>query len=162
MYGIDNSYHGSTGNKGRDLPNAFAPAASGPQGIGLGNFVEARVNFGNKRVTGEVYNTWLLDPSKNTTTKDKLVQFQGAITGNTVVGTADRVYGDTSVDDNATFKASFFGDKAQELGGSFNSVKDADKYGDAYGTNDWGGVFGATRGETNTFQGDDKATVYSD
>lgn len=160
MYGIDNSFHGSTGNKGRDLPNAFAPAGSTVNGIGLGNFVEARVNFNNKRVTGEVYNTWLLDPTKNATTKDKLVQFQGAITGNTVVGSADRAY--LTGDDNATFKASFFGDKAQEMGGSFNSVKDTDKYGDAYGTNDWGGVFGATRGETNTFQGDDGNNVYSD
>ena len=160
MYGIDNSFHGSTGNKGRDLPNAFAPAGSTTNGIGLGNFVEARVNFNNKRVTGEVYNTWLLDPTKNATTKDKLVQFQGAITGNTVVGSADRAY--LAGDDNATFKASFFGDKAQEMGGSFNSVKDTDKYGDAYGTNDWGGVFGATRGETNTFQGDDGNNVYSD
>lgn len=160
MYGIDNSFHGSTGNKGRDLPNAFAPAGSTTNGIGLGNFVEARVNFNDKRVTGEVYNTWLLDPTKNATTKDKLVQFQGAITGNTVVGSADRVY--ITGDDDATFKASFFGDKAQEMGGSFNSVKDTDRYGDAYGTNDWGGVFGATRGETNTFQGDDGNNVYSD
>ena len=160
MYGIDNSFHGSTGNKGRDLPNAFAPAGSTTSGIGLGNFVEARVNFNDKRVTGEVYNTWLLDPTKNATTKDKLVQFQGAITGNTVVGSADRVY--ITGDDDATFKASFFGDKAQEMGGSFNSVKDTDRYGDAYGTNDWGGVFGATRGETNTFQGDDGNNVYSD
>ncbi|EHM55473.1 hypothetical protein HMPREF9080_00726 [Cardiobacterium valvarum F0432] len=160
MYGIDNSFHGSTGNKGRDLPNAFAPAGSTAKGIGLGNFVEARVNFGTKRVTGEVYNTWLLDPTKNVTTKDKLVQFQGKITGNTVVGSADRAY--LAGDDNATFKASFFGDKAQELGGSFNSVKDTDRYSDAYGTNDWGGVFGATRGETNTFQGDDGKNVYTD
>ncbi|SUX25342.1 Uncharacterised protein [Cardiobacterium valvarum] len=160
MYGIDNSFHGSTGNKGRDLPNAFAPAGSTAKGIGLGNFVEARVNFGTKRVTGEVYNTWLLDPTKNVTTKDKLVQFQGKITGNTVVGSADRAY--LAGDDNATFKASFFGDKAQEMGGSFNSVKDTDRYSDAYGTNDWGGVFGATRGETNTFQGDDGKNVYTD
>ena len=77
-----------------------------------------------------------------------------------MVGSADRAY--LAGDDNATFKASFFGDKAQEMGGSFNSVKDTDKYGDAYGTNDWGGVFGATRGETNTFQGDDGNNVYSD
>ena len=126
----------------------------------MGNFVEARVNFNDKRVRGEVYNTWLLDPTKSVTTKDKLVQFQGAITGNTVVGSADRVY--ITGDDDATFKASFFGDKAQEMGGSFNSVKDTDRYGDAYGTNDWGGVFGATRGETNTFQGDDGNNVYSD
>lgn len=153
MYGINNDYHG--GGK-RNLPNAFAGATSG---LGLGNFVEARVNFGTKRVVGEVYNQWLLDPSKPDLTKDKLVKFQGNITGNTVVGTATRAY--VNGDDNATFKASFFGEKAEEMGGSFNSVKDADKYGDAYGANDWGGVFGATKGgSSNTFQGDDGGNVY--
>ena len=153
MYGIDNDYHG--GGK-RNLPNAFAGATSGQ---GLGNFVEARVNFGTKRVLGEVYNEWLLDPTKPGTTRDKLVKFQGNITGNTVVGTATRTY--VNSDDNATFKASFFGEKAEEMGGSFNSVKDADKYGDAYGANDWGGVFGASKGgSSNTFQGDDGGNVY--
>ena len=153
MYGIDNSFHG--GGK-RNLPNAFAGATNG---YGLGNFVEARVNFGTKRVLGEVYNQWLLDPTKSDVTKDNLVRFQGNITGNTVVGTADRTY--VNGDDNATFKASFFGEKAEELGGSFNSVKDADKYGDAYGQNDWGGVFGATKGGSgNTFQGDDGSNNY--
>ena len=47
------------------------------------------------------------------------------------------------------------------MGGSFNSVTDTDKYGPAYGTNDWGGVFGATKGGSgNTFQGDDSANKY--
>ena len=109
---------------------------------------------------GKVYNEWLLDASKAATTRDNLVQFQGTITGNTVVGTADRTY--IAGDDNATFKASFFGEKAEELGGSFNSVKDADKYGAAYGSGDWGGVFGASKGAatSNTFQGDDGANNY--
>ena len=154
MYGIDNSYHGGGA---RNLPNAFAGATDG---LGLGNFVEAQANFGTKRLIGKVYNEWLLDASKATTTRDNVVQFQGAITGNTVVGTADRTY--IAGDDNATFKASFFGEKAEELGGSFNSVKDADKYGAAYGSGDWGGVFGASKGAatSNTFQGDDGANNY--
>ena len=154
MYGIDNSYHGGGA---RNLPNAFAGATDG---LGLGNFVEAQANFGTKRLIGKVYNEWLLDASKATTTRDNVVQFQGAITGNTVVGTADRTY--IAGDDNATFKASFFGEKAEELGGSFNSVKDADKYGAAYGADDWGGVFGASKGAatSNTFQGDDGANNY--
>ena len=154
MYGIDNSYHGSGG---RNLPNAFAGTASG---IGLGNFVEARVDFGKKRVLGEVYNEWLLDPSKAATTRDKLVRFQGDITGNTVVGSADRTY--VAGDDCAIFKASFFGEKAEEMGGSFNTVQDTSKYGDAYGQNDWGGVFGASKGSStsNTFQGDDGNNNY--
>jgi len=154
MYGIDNSFHGGGA---RNLPNAFAGATDG---LGLGNFVEAQANFGTKRMIGKVYNEWLLDASKAATTRDNLVQFQGTITGNTVVGTADRTY--IAGDDNATFKASFFGEKAEELGGSFNSVKDADKYGDAYGSGDWGGVFGASKGSatSNTFQGDDGANNY--
>ena len=154
MYGIDNSFHGGGA---RNLPNAFAGATDG---LGLGNFVEAQANFGTKRMIGKVYNEWLLDASKAATTRDNLVQFQGTITGNTVVGTADRTY--IAGDDNATFKASFFGEKAEELGGSFNSVKDADKYGAAYGSGDWGGVFGASKGAatSNTFQGDDGANNY--
>ena len=154
MYGIDNSFHGGGA---RNLPNAFAGATDG---LGLGNFVEAQANFGTKRMIGKVYNEWLLDASKAATTRDNLVQFQGTITGNTVVGTADRTY--IAGDDNATFKASFFGEKAEELGGSFNSVKDADKYGAAYGSGDWGGVFGASKGSatSNTFQGDDGANNY--
>lgn len=154
MYGIDNSFHGGGA---RNLPNAFAGAT---EGLGLGNFVEAQANFGTKRMIGKVYNEWLLDASKAATTRDNLVQFQGTITGNTVVGTADRTY--IAGDDNATFKASFFGEKAEELGGSFNSVKDADKYGAAYGSGDWGGVFGASKGAatSNTFQGDDGANNY--
>ncbi|WP_314777962.1 transferrin-binding protein-like solute binding protein [Cardiobacterium hominis] len=154
MYGIDNSFHSGGA---RNLPNAFAGATDG---LGLGNFVEAQANFGTKRMIGKVYNEWLLDASKAATTRDNLVQFQGTITGNTVVGTADRTY--IAGDDNATFKASFFGEKAEELGGSFNSVKDADKYGDAYGSGDWGGVFGASKGAatSNTFQGDDGANNY--
>ena len=154
MYGIDNSFHSGGA---RNLPNAFAGATDG---LGLGNFVEAQANFGTKRMIGKVYNEWLLDASKAATTRDNLVQFQGTITGNTVVGTADRTY--IAGDDNATFKASFFGEKAEELGGSFNSVKDADKYGAAYGSGDWGGVFGASKGAatSNTFQGDDGANNY--
>ena len=153
MYGIENDYH----NAGkRNLPNAFAGATSG---LGLGNFVEARVDFGKKRVLGDVYNEWLLDPTKATTTRDNLVRFQGNIVGNTVVGTADRTY--VAGDDCATFKASFFGEKAEEMGGSFNSVQDPQKYGDAYGQNDWGGVFGASKGDGgNTFQGDDGNNNY--
>ena len=153
MYGIDNDFH----NAGkRNLPNAFAGKTDG---LGLGNFVEATADFGTKRLQGNVYNEWLLDQTKSATTRDNLVAFQGNIVGNTVVGTADRTY--LAGDDKATFKASFFGEKAEELGGSFNSVKDADKYGSAYGENDWGGVFGATRGGTsNTFQGDDSNNVY--
>ena len=161
MYGIDNSFHGKTSDgKKRDLPNAFAPERvnSNDGALGLGNFVAAAANFGTKRVSGTVYNQWLLDPTKPTLTSDPLVEFAGNIVGNTVVGVADRTYVDGR--DDAVFKASFFGEQAQEMGGSFNSVKDDDKYASAYEKDDWGGVFGATKGASNTFQGDDKANVY--
>ena len=109
---------------------------------------------------GDVYNEWLLDPSKAATTRDNLVRFQGNIIGNTVIGSADRTY--IAGDDCAIFKASFFGEKAEEMGGSFNTVQDTSKYGDAYGQNDWGGVFGASKGSatSNTFQGDDGNNNY--
>jgi hypothetical protein len=165
MYGINNDYHEYTktaDGKKQPLPNAFAPSGSNdaakPERLGLGNFVTVAANFGTKRVSGEVYNAWLLDPSKSDLTNNTLVQFAGDIVGNTVVGVADRTYVDGR--DDATFKASFFGEQAQEIGGSFNSVKDNDKYASAYGTDDWGGVFGATKGASNTFQGDDGANVY--
>ena len=161
MYGIDNSFHGKTSDgKKRDLPNAFAPERvnSNDGALGLGNFVAAAANFGTKRVSGTVYNQWLLDPTKPTLTSDPLVEFAGNIVGNTVVGVANRTYVDGR--DDAVFKASFFGEQAQEMGGSFNSVKDDDKYASAYEKDDWGGVFGATKGASNTFQGDDKANVY--
>ena len=158
MYGIDNSFHGAKGGDKQNLPNAFAPTGSSDNGLGLGNFVEARVDFGKKRVLGEVYNEWLLDPSKAELTRDKLVRFQGNINGNTIIGTADRTY--IEGDDCATFKGSFFGEKAEEMGGSFNTVRDSQKYSSAYDTNDWGGVFGATKGDSNTFQGDDGNTLY--
>ena len=154
MYGIDNSYHGAGGN---NLPNAFA---YGSNGLGLGNFVEATADLSTKELVGTVYNAWLLDQTKAQVIPDVLVNFSGKIYGNTVVGTADRKY--LAGEDNASFKASFFGNAAEELGGSFNSVKDEDKYGSAYGTGDWGGVFGAKQaGSSNTFQGDDGANVYT-
>ena len=46
------------------------------------------------------------------------------------------------------------------MGGSFNSVKATDKYGSAYDVGDWGGVFGATKVATNTFQADDGGNNY--
>lgn len=154
MYGIDNSYHGAGGN---NLPNAFAYGSSG---LGLGNFVEATADLSTNELVGTVYNAWLLDQNKSAVTNDVLVNFSGKIHGNTVVGTADRRY--IAGDDAATFKASFFGNAAEELGGAFNSVKDEAKYGSAYATGDWGGVFGAKQaGSSNTFQGDDGAQVYS-
>ena len=162
MYGIDNSYHGDGGKK--DLPNAFNYGGSDGQ-LGLGNFVKAEADLATKKLTGYVYNAWLLDQNKAEVKEDRLVTFEGNIVGNSAFGSAARTY---VTGDKADFRASFFGDKAEELGGSFNSVHSipsngtAQAFGSAYGTGDWGGVFGARQaGSGNTFQGDDGANVYT-
>jgi len=162
MYGIDNSFHGiRTDRSQKDLPNAFDGTGgknATAHTLGLGNFVEADVNFGTKKVTGDVYNAWLEQLDKPNVYKDKLVTFTGDVIGNTVIGTADRTYAPGN--DEADFRAAFFGSQANEMGGSFNSVKATNKYGSAYEVGDWGGVFGAVKVGTNTFQGDDGANNY--
>ena len=162
MYGIDNSFHGIRTNRSqKDLPNAFDGTGGSnatAHTLGLGNFVEADVNFGTKKVTGDVYNAWLEQLDKPGVYKDKLVTFNGDVIGNTVIGTADRTY--APGDDEADFRAAFYGSQADEMGGSFNSVKATNKYGSAYEVGDWGGVFGATKVGTNTFQGDDGGQNY--
>ena len=170
MYGINNDYHGITGDVNvtppkKDLPNAFDGRSQhlgngSTATLGLGNFVEANVDFATRKVKGDVYNAWLVDEAKSTVVHDKLVAFEGDITGNTVIGKADRTY--IPGNDEATFRAAFFGSKAEEMGGAFNSVKPDDKYGSAYEVGDWGGVFGAkkTGSGGNTFQGDDSNNLY--
>ncbi|AXM45277.1 transferrin-binding protein-like solute binding protein, partial [Dichelobacter nodosus] len=130
MYGIDNSFHG--GDKSQ-FPTAWG-TAGGTHAIG--NFVSAEVDLSKGKVGGHVYNVWA-DGSKDRVT-DSLVKFRGNVHGNTVLGTAERTYkaGD------ADFRASFFGEQASEMGGSFNSVTTDEKY----SSDDvWGGVFGAKR-----------------
>ena len=164
MYGINNDFHGVTQdvslNGGyKNLPNAFDGLnGRGQAQIALGNFVEANVDFATRKVKGDVYNAWLTDLSKSTVVHDKLVAFEGNIIGNTVLGKADRSY--IHGNDEAEFRAAFFGKEAEEMGGAFNSVKPDDKYGSAYENGDWGGVFGAVKSASNTFQGDDGKGVY--
>lgn len=154
MYGIDNSFHGKSAKD--VLPNAFL-MEDAKNAIALGHFVQADVHFGTGKVAGHVYNTWLLDNTKKATFDDTLVTFKGNVTGNTVIGTADRAY--LAGEDNADFRASFFGKNAEEMGGSFNSIT-TEK---VYGPEVWGGVFGAQQsgGTSNTFLGDDGNSVYS-
>ena len=168
MYGINNDYHGITGDVNvtppkKDLPNAFDGRSQhlgngSTATLGLGNFVEANVDFATRKVKGDVYNAWLVDEAKSTVVHDKLVAFEGNIIGNTVLGKADRTY--VGGNDEAEFRAAFFGKEADEMAGAFNSVKPDDKYGSAYEIGDWGGVFGAVKGPANTFQADDGANVY--
>ena len=167
MYGLNNDFHGITGdihrNTKKDLPNAFDGGGRAKENasLGFGNFVEANVDFATRKVKGDVYNAWLVDTTKPNVVHDKLVAFEGDIIGNTVIGTADRTYAPGN--DKADFRAAFFGSQAEEMGGSFNSVAHEDKYGSAYETGDWGGVFGAKKtggSSNNTFQGDDSTNVY--
>ncbi len=164
MYGINNDFHGVTqdvrlGGGYKSMPNAFDGLnGRGAAQLGLGNFVEANVDFGTRKVKGDVYNAWLTDVTKPGVVHDKLVVFEGDITGNTVIGKADRAY--IPGNDEADFRAAFFGKQADEMGGSFNSVKPDDKYASAYEVGDWGGVFGAVKSASNTFQGDDGVNTY--
>lgn len=139
MYGIDNRL--KQGNGLIDT-NSFGQATSQ---VGLGNFVKATFDTASRKVNGSVYNVWLkdvnADPNSLQKNKsllpfvDNLVTFQGDVVGNSIVGTANRTYVDTP--DNAAFKGSFYGEKAGEMGGSFNSTTTG------YNKLGWGGVFGA-------------------
>ena len=137
MYGIDNSFNGQQGS-GQSNSVAF-----GGNGEGVGNFVQAQYDSGLKTVTGSVYNVWDKQVAGGALEQIDLVSFGGKVEGNSVVdGTADRTY--ILGDDKAAFKGSFFGDKAQELGGSFNSITTG------YGDSKWGGVFGAQKLDRTT------------
>lgn len=138
MYGIDNSYHGSAGPKGQS--NSFV---RGAEANGLGNFVQATVDFERKTVGGQVYNLWLPNRSESKAIHDTLVNFNGQINDkNAVHGTATLAY-PTKEDKTASFHAAFYGTGAEELGGSFNSVTDGQKFGNITDSKGWGGVFGA-------------------
>ena len=137
MYGIDNSYHGDKGADGES--NSFVRGADSQ---GLGNFVQATVDFDTRSVGGSVYNVWLGDTSKKQAVHDDLVEFNGAIgSANSFNGTAKLVYDKAA--SAGSFNGAFYGDKAQEMGGSFNSVTDGQKFGTVNDKGGWGGVFGA-------------------
>ena len=137
MYGIDNSYHGPLGD-----PNSNAFGDGDKAVAGQGNFVQANLNLADRKLTGNIFNVWEVTPNvngvlspTNVYKEDKLVNFEGTVFGNTAKGTSQLAYGPNK--DLGTFKGTFFGDKAQELGGAVNSVTDQ------YGAPAWGGVFGA-------------------
>ena len=137
MYGIDNSFNGEQGS-GQSNSVAY-----GGNGEGIGNFVQAQYNSGDKTLAGSVYNVWDKGATDGKLEQVDLVKFAGNVVGNSVVnGSADRTY--ILGDDKAAFKGSFFGDKAQELGGSFNSITTG------YGDSKWGGVFGAQQLDRTT------------
>ena len=130
MYGIDNSYNGDQDTGGSNS------VAFGNTGVGIGNFVQAQYDAGNGTVAGSVYNIWDKGAEDGSATQVDLVKFNGDVLGNSIVnGTADRTY--ITGNDKAAFKGSFFGNTAQELGGSFNSITTG------YDKSQWGGVFGA-------------------
>ena len=134
-YGLDNN---STGATGSNTPNAFG---TGTKVEVLGNFVRADYKPSTGNVTGNIYNAVKTTTNLGTTnaaTEVKpvnLVNFTGKATGNTVIGNSVRVADNSQ----GLLRASFYGSKAEELGGSVNSVNSG------YGTSQWGGVFGAQR-----------------
>ena len=65
------------------------------------------------------------------------MNFNGKVFGNTAKGESQLAYGPNK--DKGTFKGTFFGKNADELGGSVNSVNSE------YGKAAWGGVFGAEK-----------------
>ena len=134
MYGIDNSYHGNQG-----APDTNAPGNAEVAKQGLGNLVQASVNIGDRKIDGSIFNVWQVTKAdgKDVYRKDNLVTFKGGINGNTATGTSQLAYGSK---DEGAFKGSFFGDKAQEFGGSVNSIDKGN-----YGSAAWGGVFGTQR-----------------
>jgi|26BtaG_2_1085354.scaffolds.fasta_scaffold00653_4 hypothetical protein len=128
MYGIDNTYNGASGSGNSNS------VAYGENGTAVGNFVQAEFDAGNRTVKGSVYNVWDKSTMANHQKID-LVTFQGDVVGNSIKGDADRTY--SAGNDKAAFKGSFYGNKAQEMGGSFNSITEG------YDAAKWGGVFGA-------------------
>lgn len=129
MYGIDNSYGGPT-DDGNSNSVAF-----GVSGNAVGNFVQAQYDSGLQTVNGSIYNVWDKGAEDGKFEAVDLVKFNGNVIGNSVKGDSQLTYADSK----GSFKGSFFGDKAQELGGALNSIDSATGYGDSK----WGGVFGA-------------------
>lgn len=127
------------------LPNSFG---TGSTQYTLGNFVKAKFDTKTDKLEGSIYNFY--NEKANNENKSKpesyrvqdLVTFSGDAVGNTVNGTA--LYGDKA----GTFRASFFGPNAEELGGSITSIAEAQGYGEGK----WGAVFGAkeTKVEDNS------------
>lgn len=137
MYGIDNSYHGNLGDPNS---NSFGGGDTAIQGGG--NLVQANVNMADRTIAGNIFNVWEVrqagtDGSENVVVQDNLVNFSGNVFGNTAKGTSQLAYGNDQT--AGTFKGTFYGPQANELGGSVNSVTTG------YGDPAWGGVFGAEK-----------------
>ena len=133
MYGINNSYSGPEGEGGNSNSPAF-----GVSGNAVGNFVQAQYNSGTQKVAGSIYNVWDKGAADGTFEAVDLVNFGGDVVGNSVKGGAQLAYG-PAADGKGSFKGSFFGDNAEELGGALNSIDSTT----GYGNSKWGGVFGA-------------------
>lgn len=108
----------------------------------IGNFVQANYDIAKGTVKGSIYNFINDNVSSTTTNKDfkkqDLISFAGDVSGNTVIGTADKL----GTTEKGTLTASFFGENANELGGSISSITREQ----GYGAQKWGAVFGATQG----------------
>ena len=133
MYGIDNTYNGVSSGNGQSNSVAY-----GSDGEAIGNFVQATYNSGTQTVEGSIYNVWNTNETDGSLFSVDLVTFDGDVVGNSVNGDSQLTYGNVQ-DSKGSFKGSFFGNKAQELGGALNSVDSST----GYGNSKWGGVFGA-------------------
>lgn len=128
-----------------DSQGGGLPTSWGGKATTLGNFVEAKFNTATNQVTGSIYN--LINEDDLSVNRDykkqELVTFKGVVSGNTVADGVSTKLGATP--EQGSFVASFYGDKAQELGGNVSSVTKNEGYGQAK----WGAVFGATLGESS-------------
>ena len=135
-YGIN----GVAGKNAADL-NSNAPGAD-TFSTTLGDFVKADYDVSAKNVSGSIYNvkfksdTTATDLANATGVRNNLVTFSGKVSGNSIIdGTSTNVV----AGETGAFQGSFYGNAAQELGGSVNNIsKD-------YGNAKWGAVFGAQR-----------------
>ncbi|WP_290003813.1 transferrin-binding protein-like solute binding protein [Faucicola atlantae] len=107
----------------------------------LGSFVQADLNTGTGKVSGDIFNVQRSIGEEVSNAKAvSLISFNGDVKGNTVIGNATRHVDALARDASTTgnFRGTFYGSQAEELGGAVNAV-------DTYGKDAWGAVFGAQR-----------------
>lgn len=126
------------------LPNSFGVATKEGENNreAFGNFVQATLKTTGAKgeLTGSIYNfvnKVASGDEKGSFTKQDLITFDGQLLGNTIVGGATNV----ATKEDGNFRASFFGENAEELGGNITSVVSG------YSKATWGAVFGAERVE---------------
>lgn len=130
-YGLDDNF---VNNKDINIPTAIG----GTLGLISGNHVHAKVDFGEKKVDGSIFNSWYVGSESDPKMKvqpSTLVSFGGTLADNgNIAGNSVYLKNNTT----GTFGATLFGEKAEEMGGVVASH-------DKTEGNRWGAVFGAIR-----------------